>query len=121
MKLVLAIIEPEDVESVQVAVEEAGGSAISVSEIKYLPGQRTEYYRGAEYTATRSRLKIEIVVINDFCVGDVIEAIGRATTGLDRSMSNENDVLVLDVSDSVRLHPRETSARVDRRLQGRRS
>jgi nitrogen regulatory protein PII len=121
MKLVLAIIEPEDVENVQAAVEEAGGSAMSISEIRYLQGQGTEYYRGAEYKTTRCRLKIEIVVINDSCVADVIEAISNAITGLDRSMSKGSDILVLDVNDAVRVHPRETSARVDSRLRRRRS
>lgn len=121
MKLVLAIVEPGDVESVQAAVEEAGGSAMSVSEIRYLHGQTTEYYRGAEYTTTRCRLKIEIVVVNDTCVGDVIEAIGKATSGLGRSRSNESDVLVLDVSDAVRLRAYEKSDGADRRLQRRHS
>ena len=107
MKLIIAIIRPEDLENVQDALEEAEASLISVSEIRYGRGQRTGCYRGTEYRAMQVRLRLEIVQLNDLLVPDAIEAIGRAISGPASSNPGEGDLLVMELDEAVRLRARQ--------------
>jgi nitrogen regulatory protein PII len=106
MKLIVAIIRSDDLEAVLAAVEEAEGSPISASEIQYLRGRTTEFYRGAEYRPTRLRLRLEIVVLNDLLLQDVIESIGRAASRTDPGTYDGGDILVMDLVETVQLRTR---------------
>ena len=52
MKLITAIIQPDVLEDVEIALAQAGASGMTVSEVSGYGRQRghTEVYRGAEYT-----------------------------------------------------------------------
>ncbi len=111
MKLIIAIIRPEDLDAVQAAVEETEASVISVSEVRYGRGRSTGFYRGAEYRAMRLRLRLEIVMVNELLVPDAIEAIGRAISGPDSGNSGEGEVLVTELDEVVRFSPRQMGSR----------
>jgi len=84
MKLISAIIRPFKLDEVREALSDAGGSGITVTEVKGFGRQKghTELYRGAEYVVDfLPKIKIETVV-TDERADAVIEAIqSSAGTG----------------------------------------
>ena len=77
MKLVLAIIKPHKLDEVKAALEAAGISGITVTEVKGFGRQKghTELYRGAEYVIDFvPKIKLEIVV-EDSLEDNVVDAI----------------------------------------------
>jgi nitrogen regulatory protein P-II 1 len=84
MKLVTAVIKPHKWEDVRSALEMAGVTGMTVSEVSGYGRQKghTEVYRGAEYDiALVPKIRIEIVV-DDPEVDDVVGAIVKtARTG----------------------------------------
>ena len=84
MKLVTAVVKPHKWEDVRAALEMAGVTGMTVSEVSGYGRQKghTEVYRGAEYDiALVPKIRIEIVV-DDPDVHDVVGAIVKsARTG----------------------------------------
>jgi nitrogen regulatory protein P-II 1 len=84
MKLVTAVVKPHKWEDVRTALEGAGVTGMTVSEVSGYGRQKghTEVYRGAEYDiALVPKVRIEIVV-DDADTDAVIEAIvSAASTG----------------------------------------
>jgi|TARA_Y100000815_G_scaffold36221_1_gene29968 nitrogen regulatory protein P-II 1 len=84
MKLVTAVIKPHKWEDVRAALEAAGVSGMTVSEVSGYGRQKghTEVYRGAEYDiALVPKIRVEIVVADED-TDTVVEAITRsAATG----------------------------------------
>ncbi|WMS89187.1 P-II family nitrogen regulator [Pleionea litopenaei] len=77
MKLVAAIVKPFKLDSVRIALNDAGISGLTVTEVKGFGRQRghTELYRGAEYTVDfLPKVKIEVAVPDDK-VDEIVEAI----------------------------------------------
>ena len=80
MKLVTAVIKPHKWEDVRVALEAAGVTGMTVSEVSGYGRQKghTEVYRGAEYDiALVPKIRIEIVV-DDNDVTDVTDIVVKA-------------------------------------------
>ncbi|MBS44920.1 MAG: transcriptional regulator [Nocardioides sp.] len=84
MKLVTAVIKPHKWEDVRQALEAAGVTGMTVSEVSGYGRQKghTEVYRGAEYdVAMVPKIRIEVAV-DDADVAQVTETIeGAAKTG----------------------------------------
>jgi nitrogen regulatory protein P-II 1 len=84
VKLVTAVIKPHRWEDVRVALEAAGVTGMTVSEVSGYGRQKghTEVYRGAEYDiALVPKVRVEIAV-DDAYVDAVVSAIvGAAQTG----------------------------------------
>jgi len=84
MKLVTAVVKPHKWEAVRSALEMAGVTGMTVSEVSGYGRQKghTEVYRGAEYDiALVPKIRVETVV-DDPEVDDVVAAITRtASTG----------------------------------------
>ena len=82
MKLVSAIIKPFKLEEVRSALDEIGGSGMTISEVKGFGRQKghTELYRGAEYVIDfLPKIKIEIAITDDI-LDKVTEAIATAAS-----------------------------------------
>ena len=88
MKLIVAMIRPEQLEAVQESLSETEACVISVNEVCDLRNQRSSVYRGAEYVSGRA-LRLEIVVVNEMLVREVVEAITR--------VGSAGDVFVLNL------------------------
>ncbi|WP_028636148.1 P-II family nitrogen regulator [Nocardioides sp. URHA0032] len=84
MKLVTAVIKPHKWEDARTALEAAGVSGMTVSEVNGYGRQKghKEVYRGAEYDVTLvPKLRIEIVVADEDAA-DIVDTIVRsAVTG----------------------------------------
>ena len=84
MKLVTAVVKPHKWDEVRSALERAGVTGMTVSEVSGYGRQKghTEVYRGAEYDiALVPKIRIEIVV-DDPEVGEVVDAVVKsARTG----------------------------------------
>jgi nitrogen regulatory protein PII len=107
MKLVAAIIKPFKLDDVRMALNDAGISGLTVSEVKGFGRQRghTELYRGAEYTVDfLPKVKIEVAVPDDK-VEEIVEAIiEHAKTG----KIGDGKLFVYSLEDVVRIRTGET-------------
>jgi nitrogen regulatory protein P-II 1 len=84
MRLITAIIKPFQFDAVKAAIQEAGATGVTVSEVKGFGRQRghTEVYRGAEYQVDLvPKVRVEVVV-DDSQVERIVDAIvANARTG----------------------------------------
>jgi nitrogen regulatory protein P-II 1 len=84
MKLVTAVIKPHKWEDVRAALEAAGVTGMTVSEVSGYGRQKghTEVYRGAEYDITLvPKVRIEIVVDDDESDSVLNTIVSAAHTG----------------------------------------
>ena len=75
MKLIAAIVKPFKLEAVRTALNDAGISGLTVTEVKGFGRQRghTELYRGAEYSVDfLPKVKVEVAVPDDK-VDEIVE------------------------------------------------
>jgi nitrogen regulatory protein P-II 1 len=109
MKLVTAIIKPHKVDEVKDALQAAGITGITVSEVKGFgrQGGHTEHYRGAEYKIEFTpKAKLEIVV-DDGQVTAVTDAI--ATTA-NTDQIGDGKIWVSSVDSVIRIRTGEQGA-----------
>jgi nitrogen regulatory protein P-II 2 len=104
MKLVVAIIRPEKLEAVQVALQEVEARLLCVSQVV---GDRfddgfTEIYRGREVRVPRPKLRLEIAV-QDALIQATVAAIARtgAIGGPGRQVTG--NVFVMQLEECVRI------------------
>ncbi len=111
MKLVTAVIKPHKWEDVRAALETAGVTGMTVSEVSGYGRQKghTEVYRGAEYDiALVPKIRLEVAV-NEDDVEQVVEAI-RTSAHTGRIGDGKIWVSPLDTVVRVRTGDRDDAA-----------
>jgi len=106
MKLIIAIIKPFKLEEVKEALAAIGVEGMTVTEVKGFGRQKghTEIYRGSEYTVDfLPKVKIEVVVTDDFVTKTVDAIVKAAKTG----KIGDGKVFVLPIEDAVRIRTDE--------------
>src|SRR5436305_3709772 len=109
MKLVVAIIRPEQLESVQRALNEHDVYLMTVSDVRGCGRQRgyTEVYRGAEIEIRLlPKVKLEIAV-NEAFVEATVEAIVHAARSGATGQIGDGKIFVLPLEDCVRIRTGE--------------
>jgi len=109
MKIVVAIIRPEKLESVQAALSDIEVYLMTVSDVRGCGRQRgqTETYRGAEFQVRLlPKIKLEIAV-NDAFVEPTIEAIVHAARTGDTGQIGDGKIFILPMDDCVRIRTGE--------------
>jgi len=106
MKKVEAIIRPEQLQSVQDALDELGVSGLTVSEVMGCGRQKgyTEQYRGSRANISLlPKLKVESVVASTLTDRVVDAIVGAAYTG----ETGDGRVFVYDVEQAIRIRTGE--------------
>ena len=106
MKKVSAIIKPFKLDEVKEALNEAGVSGITISEVKGYGRQKghTELYRGAEYVVDFiPKVKLEII-IDDGEVATVTDAIKTAAS---TGKIGDGKIFIEPVEDVIRIRTGE--------------
>ena len=95
MKLIIAIIRPENLPKVQAALNKQDMDLMTVSEVLDCGQEQgsAEMYRGAKVRRLVTKLRLEITV-DDFFFDDVVEAIRSA---------GEAKIFVMGLEDAVRM------------------
>ncbi|MHB1535433.1 MAG: P-II family nitrogen regulator [Acidimicrobiales bacterium] len=109
MMLVTAVIKPFKLDSVKEALQKAGVSGLTISEVQGFGRQRghTEVYRGAEYQVSfLPKIKIEVVV-NDDASSEVVDAIVSAA---ETEKIGDGKIWVTPVDTVVRIRTGQTGA-----------
>jgi nitrogen regulatory protein P-II 2 len=107
MKFVSAVIKPQKLDDVRAALQAAGVSGLTVTDVRGYGRQKghTEVYRGAEYSVDfRPKVKIEIAVAADRA-GAVVEAIRNAANS---GAIGDGKIFVFDLEEVVRVRTGET-------------
>ncbi len=113
MKLIVAIIRPEALENVRIALAECDVYLMTVSEVQGFGRQRgvTEVYRAQEVEERLlPKLKLEIAVSDAF-VEDATEAIVRGARSGTTGSVGDGKVFVIPLDDVVRIRTGETGER----------
>jgi nitrogen regulatory protein PII len=105
MKLITAIIRPDHLEAVWVAVDRMGLSMLSVSQVI---GDRSEsgysfMYRGRTVQSPRPKLRLEIAA-DDRAVSSAVKTIAREAAPEAPERSGEVKVFVTDLFECVNIH-----------------
>ncbi len=109
MKLIVAIIRPERLESVQKALNEHDVYLMTVSDVRGCGRQRgyTEVYRGTEFQVRLlPKLKLEIAV-NEAFVEAAVEAIVHAARTPETGQVGDGKIFVLPLDDCIRIRTGE--------------
>jgi nitrogen regulatory protein PII len=106
MKKIEAIIKPHKLDEVKEAIEKAGVSGMTVSEVKGFGRQKghTEIYRGSEYTVDfMPKLKLEMVVADEIAEAVESAIVAAARTG----KIGDGKVFTSEVASVVRIRTGE--------------
>jgi nitrogen regulatory protein P-II 2 len=109
MKLIVAIIRPEQLEAVQSALAKQDVYLMTVSDVRGCgrQGGYTEVYRGAEFQVRLlPKLKLEIAV-NDAFIEAAVEAIVHAARTGPAGTVGDGKIFVLPLEDCVRIRTGE--------------
>ena len=109
MKLIVAIIRPEQLEPVQAALNERDVYLMTVTDVRGCGRQRgyTEVYRGTEVRIRLlPKVKLEIAV-NEAFVEATVEAIIHAARTGDTGNIGDGKIFVLTLDDAVRIRTGE--------------
>jgi nitrogen regulatory protein P-II 2 len=109
MKMIVAMIRPEKLEAVQLALNERDVYLMTVTDVRGCGRQRgfTEVYRGTEFVVRLlPKLKLEIAV-NDAFVEAAVEAIVHAARSEDTGQIGDGKIFVLPIDDAVRIRTGE--------------
>jgi len=109
MKKIEAIIKPFKLEDVREALNQAGTSGMTVTEVKGYGRQKghKEMYRGTEYTADFvSKVRVMVVVDESLEERVVAAIVAAARTG----NIGDGKIFVSDVAKTVRIRTGETGA-----------
>ena len=109
MMLVTAVVKPFKLDEVKAALEAAGVTGMTITEVQGFGRQRghTEVYRGAEYqVAFTPKIKVEILV-DDALVAEVVDSIAKAAR---TEQIGDGKVWVTPVDSVVRIRTGETGA-----------
>jgi nitrogen regulatory protein P-II 1 len=109
MMLITAVVKPFKLDEVKEALESAGVTGMTITEVQGFGRQRghTEVYRGAEYqVAFTPKIKVEVVV-DDGLVTEVVESIAKAAK---TEKIGDGKIWVTPVDGVVRIRTGETGA-----------
>lgn len=109
MKMIVAIIRPEQLEAVQKALNARDVYLMTVSDVRGCGRQRgyTEVYRGTEVTVRLvPKIKLEIAVTEPFVEATVEAVVHSARTG-DTGTIGDGKIFVLPLDDCVRIRTGE--------------
>ncbi len=113
MKLITAIIRPEQLDDVQHFLDDQGFDVMTVSDVRGSGLQRghLEVYRGQEVEERLiSKLKLEIAV-NDDRVDAAIDAIVRGARTGETGRVGDGKIFVQALEDCIRIRTGETGGR----------
>ena len=113
MKLITAIIRPEQLDDVQHFLDDQGFDVMTVSDVRGWGRQRglLEVYRGQEVEERLiSKLKLEIAV-NDDRVDAAIDAIVRGARTGETGRVGDGKIFVQPLDECIRIRTGETGAK----------
>ena len=109
MKLIVAIIRPENLEAVQAALNAADVYLMTVTDVRGCGRQRgyTEVYRGTEVQVRLiPKIKLEIAVNEPFVEATIEAILSAARTGTTGQIG-DGKIFVLSLHDAVRIRTGE--------------
>ena len=109
MKLVIAIIRPNRLETVKDLLSQSGFHGLTVSDVQGAGRQRghTEVYRGHEYQVDLvQKVKLEIAV-PDGAVDKVVDLLSQAARTGEEGKIGDGKVFVLALEETVRIRTGE--------------
>lgn len=107
MRKIEAIIKPNKLDDVKDAIQNAGCSGMTVTEVKGFGRQKghKEIYRGAEYIVEfQPKIKLEVVVTDD-AVERVVNAIAKAAS---TGKIGDGKIFISRIDDAVRVRTGES-------------
>ncbi len=109
MKLIIAIVQPNRLENVKLALTEVEVFRLTVMDVQGFGRQKghTEVYRGHEYTVNLLR-KVELqIAVNDEFVEPTVEAIIRGGRTGETGQIGDGKIFILPLEECIRIRTGE--------------
>ena len=94
MKLIIAVIAPDRIDSVQKVLPEPDAYVYYISQVGDVHEPVHGSYRGCSYLEPRARLRVEIIVVNEMLLDEVVEAVMKAAATTSGRVSSGNIFVV---------------------------
>ena len=107
MKFIMAVVKPQTLDAVRVALNQLGVSGMTVTEVKGFGLQKghKEVYRGAEYQVDfLPKVKIEVAVPDNLAT----PAVGAIRDAAKSGAIGDGKIFVLNLEEAVRVRTGET-------------
>ena len=103
MKLVIAVISPDKVDSVRNALPEPDAYIFYVSLVGDVHDPVQGHYRGGSYIEPRSRLRVEIIVVNELLLEEVVRVVTLAASMESGHGFSSGNIFVLPLESWIRI------------------
>jgi nitrogen regulatory protein PII len=103
MKLVIAVISPDKLESVREALPEPDAYIYYVNLVGDVHDPIRSSYRGGTFLEPRRRLRVEIIVVNEMLLDEVVRAVMLAASSEGGHGFRSGDIFVLPLENWIRI------------------
>jgi len=103
MKLVIAVISPEKLELVRDALPEPDAYIFYVNLVGDVRNPVHGSYRGSSFVEPRSRMRVEIIVVNEMLLEEVVRAVGKAASSESDDQGSGGNIFVVPLEDWIRI------------------
>ena len=103
MKLVIAVIAPDKLELVRNALPEPDAYIFYVNLVGDVRYPVHGSYRGGSYQEPRSRLRVEIIVVNEMLLEEVVRAVMLAASSEDDDRGSGGNIFVTPLENWIRI------------------
>jgi len=103
MKLVIAVIAPDTLELVRSALPEPDAYLFYVNLVGDIRNPVHGSYRGGSFQEPRSRLRVEIIVVNEMLLDEVVQAVMQAALAGSDDRGSRGNIFVLPLENWIRI------------------
>jgi nitrogen regulatory protein PII len=119
MKLVIAVISPDKLDMVRNALPEPDAYIFYVNLVGDVREPVHGSYRGSSYLEPRSRLRVEIIVVNEMLLDEVVHAVVLAASPESDDRSSGGNIFVMPLDNWIRIPDGNSNPAPHREMKGR--
>jgi nitrogen regulatory protein P-II 1 len=104
MRKIEAVVDPDQLDGIKEALGQIGVRGMTACEVKGGPDPGSAaLYRGSRYATTRPKIRLEVVVEDDFA--DAV--VRRIVVAANRERASDGTIAVLPMQDAIRIRTGE--------------
>jgi nitrogen regulatory protein PII len=119
MKLVIAVISPDKLDMVRNALPEPDAYIFYVNLVGDVRDPVHGAYRGSSFKEPRSRLRVEIIVVNEILLDEVVHAVVLAASLESDDHGSGGNIFVMPLENWIRIPNGNSNPATPRELKDR--
>jgi nitrogen regulatory protein PII len=101
MKLIIALISPDRQEHLEAALAQIDAPVVYLSQVLDLTNKSTEKYRGVDYRLPQTKLRLEMLVVNEALLEELVATVAVAAFGHASERWMKGNILVVPVAEWI--------------------